>query len=673
MGAKETFFGQFPGTLNDSEYNYYNNYVGGGQKTLHDAAHAYLDAKGIPWGQLHDRWYRYWQSLGYSGTFNDLADQFWTNAPSLDVDLTLGVLPASMTFTRASNATQFDSVGKLVWAPHNHCAYANKFDSWSSLGADGTISQAGTYTKDGNRAWILSYAASPTVGLSIIGQSTVVGSKTAMRVKIKRVDWDWVRVAFYSNNNTVNQCRCWVNVNTGALGTVQVSGTASDVSVDTPYFDVDGFLVVTLRGVVPWFNTTDGALLVTSAVADANTARQGNVSLEVAEVLFTLESAASPVWKNTFLTTGSNYYGPRFDYNPSTLAARGIMIEEGRSNLSQYSHITSLPAGGVGTTTSALVNHARGFGYPITSVADGAASQHYFFLGGGGTVTVAASTQYTVSVVIFSSSNDLVQLTTSTSWSDGVNAYVNFRPSTGTITSQGSAIQGTFVQDLGGGIYRVSFVITSLGAPSPASPCIVGHIASATETRLLSNALTGTIVAGCVQVEAGATPTSYIPTYGTSVTRAAETATMPFTTYSSPNSTFVSDSEIFVGTAGRFAACLDDGTISNRWYHLRQADRASGISNLAGVDQAYTEKFGAQTYWTRSKFASTMSTNNFRCAQNGTLGNSDVTGDVSLGLNVMRLGVSPSGAASSYANGWIARVQYYPYAMTNAQLQAVTA
>ena len=103
----------------------------------------------------------------------------------------------------------------------------------------------------------------------------------------------------------------------------------------------------------------------------------------------------------------------------------------------------------------------------------------------------------------------------------GANSYANFDLENGT-KSDGATITDSFIDDFGNGWYRIGITFTT--SSTTTSNCSIDIIDSLSAGR--NSTFTGSVgdyfyVWG-MQVEAGNYPTSYIPTYGTSTTRVAD-------------------------------------------------------------------------------------------------------------------------------------------------------
>lgn len=271
---------------------------------------------------------------------------------------------------------------------------------------------------------------------------------------------------------------------------------------------------------------------------------------------------------------------PRFDYDPVTLAPKGLLIEEQRTNLVLNSD--TLATQSVTTTAQA---------YTLS-----------FY--GTGTVTLSG-------------------------------------------TSTGS-LAGT-------GIYpnRVSVTFTPTAGT-------------------LTLTVTGSV--RYAQLEAGAFPTSYIPTTSATVTRAADNVSMVGSNFSS----WYNQSEGTFGVTGDVVS-----NSGNRVYFDVGANGAFGTTAYTVQAPTYVGLLpGAapvnmntivNTTTLTNKIAAAMQNNNSTIAVNASLGVVDITCTVPASATTLTVGCSQFGGTfGNYLNGHIQSIKYYPRRLPNTDLQRLT-
>ena len=172
------------------------------------------------------------------------------------------------------------------------------------------------------------------------------------------------------------------------------------------------------------------------------------------------------------------------------------------------------------------------------------------------------------------------------------------------------------------------------------------------------------------QLEAGAFPTSYIPTTTATVTRAADVASITGTAFSS----------FYNQTEGTWFAQHDKrGVIlvaNNNSFNERQPQMglSSALTHefyviVGGVIQA-SNAGAVHTMGTTDKTVYAIQANNFIGAVNGVLTNADTSGSVSSTVSQLNIGVFQNLASGE--TGTIKRLTYWPVRLANPTLQAIT-
>jgi hypothetical protein len=214
---------------------------------------------------------------------------------------------------------------------------------------------------------------------------------------------------------------------------------------------------------------------------------------------------------------------PRFDFNPVTLACKGLLVEESRSNLFTYSDQFNdagwIKAGASITADDIIAPDGLQTGDKL--IENTATSTHEV----SKTLNVTV-VPHTYSVYAKAGGRNWVRLLAFQSGLSG--AVANFDLSTGAIGFVG-AIATASISDAGNGWYRCSMTYT----PVSAAACLhVIYAASANNVvNYAGNGTSGIYIWGA-QLEAGAFPTSYIPTTTAALTRNADIATITGTNFS---------------------------------------------------------------------------------------------------------------------------------------------
>jgi hypothetical protein len=362
---------------------------------------------------------------------------------------------------------------------------------------------------------------------------------------------------------------------------------------------------------------------------------------------------------------------PRFDYDPSTLASNGLLIEEQRTNLVTYSEEfdnaawtktrSSIVADGAvapdGTTTMDLLKE------------DTTAANTHFT--SSAAVSWVGGTTYTISFYAKQGSGTRrIQV----QWPNAAfttTRRCNFNIDTLTVTP-GSGMTAS-ITNVGGGIYRCQ---VTLLADTTASASITFSLASTNAASAAAATYDGDGTSGIylwgAQVEAGAFATSYISTVAAAATRAADSAVIstisPF--YNQSDGTIYIETDYTLVAGGNYRFDVTDGTASNQM-RLRSAPTGTTQSRfeLTSGGTLWTTLSPATTNTAINKDAIAYATNNAAAVtNNGTL-LSDLTVTPAV---VDRITLGSTRAGASQLNGHIRRFAYYPTRLPDATLAALT-
>ena len=258
---------------------------------------------------------------------------------------------------------------------------------------------------------------------------------------------------------------------------------------------------------------------------------------------------------------------------------------------------------------------------------------------------------------------------------NGTSAYFNIQTGTlGTVTNFGTGASGAAtITNLGGGWYRCA--ITSIPSGSYTTAQINCHSATANGNQTRVN--NATYIVDYAQLEVGAFATSPIATTSAAVTRAADSAVMTGTNftswYNATQGTFVAKIYAPVGGTLNGIFSANDATANNKM-DMRVGAGASAFNNVGGVSQGtFPLGTGITHSATVHKAALAYQANNFICAVDAATtgaGGTSVTGSVPT-VTQLQIGNLDNGT-SFPLDGWMQSLTYYPTALSSAQLQALT-
>ena len=206
------------------------------------------------------------------------------------------------------------------------------------------------------------------------------------------------------------------------------------------------------------------------------------------------------------------YYGPRFDYDPVTLAPKGLLIEEQRSNLQRYSEFTSAQwdTNSQSTITNASGTAPDGANSLTLITETSGTSQHSVYSGALNIPTVVSGATYTASVYLKAGTRRYIQFSLGAfANSFGVVVDTTNWTIVGTGNSGTAVYTSSTISNVGNNFYRVTITGTI--------PSTTGYFGlSGTTSTSFSGSATSdgnkTWYCWGAQLEAGAFATSYIPT-----------------------------------------------------------------------------------------------------------------------------------------------------------------
>jgi hypothetical protein len=224
---------------------------------------------------------------------------------------------------------------------------------------------------------------------------------------------------------------------------------------------------------------------------------------------------------------------PRFDHNPTTGESLGLLVEEQRTNLLLRSEEfdnaswikSALLAFGSGSTANAIAGPSGAVSADLLT-EDTATTEHF----AEQNFNTISGTTYAFSVFVKAGANKttvVLRLTTA-AWSGGANNQVRFNLSTGASTIiVGSPV--AFSQNFGNGWWRFTIVSTASSTGTPAARI---HLTDSSGNTSYTGDGTSGIYLWGADLQAGAFPTSYIPTTTAAVTRSADVASITGTAFS---------------------------------------------------------------------------------------------------------------------------------------------
>ena len=373
--------------------------------------------------------------------------------------------------------------------------------------------------------------------------------------------------------------------------------------------------------------------------------------------------------------TSAAYYGPRRDFDGATLACKGLLVEEQRSNLILYSAQFDVSAN---WTPSAGVS----FSANSTISPDGTLTADTMISSAGNqidqSISCSTSTVYTNSLYFKKTSGAAYQPALYLLFSGGT--LVIYAVRLNTDTGVATAVSA------GGFTAPSSFAVQDVGQYWRLS--ITGNSNNNTTVsfRLYPNLAAGGGVGGAgsqiiwgAQLEANAPfATSYIPVGATSAgaTRNADVASVSTQAfpYLQGTGTIVANNQSLSQMAGSFmsvaslASGLDESNLASVGYQTSGATTRMLVINT-GSSQADLSPSGASASMP-NKLGLAFATNDFSAVVNGGTAATDPTGSAPVATGLF-MGASSAQGISRF-NGHIRQITYLPRRISNTELQQRT-
>ena len=569
-------------------------------------------------------------------------------------------LDPRVTFQRASTGKFYDGTS-VVKAEENLLIYSDQFDNanWFkgaiSATANSTTAPDGTSTAD-------TITADGTSASHYTSQTTTAGVVRTFSVYAKAGTNNYIQLAFGGDASAYAN----FDISTGIVGTVGATATASITSIGNSWYRCTIYptsTAVTTLYIALISGTTVGRLETNTLTT---TAYLWGAQCEARSILTAYTpTTTAPITNYIPALQTALVDKPRFDVDPVTGESKGLLIEEQRTNLLTYSSDYSNASWTKNTSTPVDSN--------VIISPDGTLNgSKISTLSSSGTWGIYKAYAGTTgqSFSVYAKAGDASFLTLDTT--AGINCYAVFNLSTGSVVS--SLANTASITPIGNGWYRCVMANTTINT----GYVIIGVRESYTSGNPWAST-TGTgkgIYIWGAQLEAGSFATSYIPTVASQVTRSADSASMTGSNFSS---WYRADEGTFYGEMASFGLAANnptlftayDGTPTNL---MQQQFSTSGrTESFVRLNNATQADMFASVSWVQNSFVKqslSYKTNDFATSSSGVSVVTDTVGLVP-SVNQMLIGSYPT-VATSYTNGTIKRIAYYPKRLSNTELQGIT-
>jgi hypothetical protein len=388
----------------------------------------------------------------------------------------------------------------------------------------------------------------------------------------------------------------------------------------------------------------------------------GLVDKTFSQIITFTRASTGTYFNSSGVLTSAAIDAPRFDYNPSTLAAQGLLIEEARTNLLLQSAAfnTTWVANNVtitADTTASPDGGTNGDGM-LATVAGGYVSQTSQSFTAGSTITLSVFAKKNASNFLRVELGNLVSC-----WFNlNTGATASNNAGSGNVLFSAKSIQA-----ISNGWYRCVLTVTT----STITTLLTSIYATDSDGN--SSSINSSVFLWGAQLEAGAFPTSYIPTTTTALTRSADVAAVNTLSpwFNSSQGTMYAEFSIPAATASRSQATFGDGTSNERMIISNNTSLAGTGWRIVdgGVDQADINNASSFANNATVKVAGAYAVNDFATCQGGGTVGTDPSGTLPT-VTALYLG---NNGVSQYANTYLRRITYYPRKLSSAELQAITA
>lgn len=397
----------------------------------------------------------------------------------------------SFDFTRATSATRVNASGNIEKETQNLLLQSNQFDTtpWSN---SATLTDGESGYDGSSDAWLLTKTAAGDRARQVVSSSGV--NTFSVYAKANTLNWIYVRLEIIGFRGV------YFDLNPSTTGSRIGQVDSSIIAYDIEEIQNDWF-----RCSISVNDSITSVLLYgTDVSGGAFNSNLGSIYIQDAQ----LEQGL--VARNYQETTTAAFYGgitdniPRLDYTDSSCPS--VLLEPQRTNQIIHSeYFESEYANDNLIINSNAAVSPEGVSNALSMVATTDNLIHRL----REIVFMDGSSNYTYSVFIKSNGYDWFFFRENSSGSY-VNTFYNL--ATGTTTDTGASIE-----DYGNGWYRCILSVTS----NNTAVTLGLGVSSYGGTLFAGDGVSGLYIYGA-QLELGSYATSYIPTYGTSVTRNAE-------------------------------------------------------------------------------------------------------------------------------------------------------
>lgn len=549
-------------------------------------------------------------------------------------------------FSRGTEATRVNSAGLIEKARTNFLLQSNTFDTtWINVNSSETGGQTGY---DGTSdAWLITLSGGTATKLITQSLSAFSGIYTA---------------SFYAKAGTHSIIQWGVSSQTDVFVAFDLSdgsvGSLSAKAIDASATSVEGgwYKIQVAFQASGSAGYSIAGVDSLSATRYQSTSSTGNFYIQSAQLEQGLVSTDYIDTTTSSVTVGVTDDLPRVDYSGG--GCPSLLLESSRTNIntqSEYFGSSSWNKARMSITDNALTS-PEGVQNGANFVEDSTSNSHPLY----DTFTVSSGTSYTISMFVKKGSRDYFRFNAATS-----STITFFNLANGTVHS-GTGV----IEDFGNGWYRcsMSFTATSTSEEIYIEPSINGSSANYQGDGSVSMSIYG------FQLESGSYVSSYLPTYGTSTSRSADSCSLTNASnlIGQTEGTLFAEFEINADNTNGYNRVLavGDGTSNNRIFIFAQNTEVFRFyvanGGAAQVDIVSTTSILGG----RHKVAFAYKENDFIAYVDGVQVGTDTSGTIPSCSNVY-VGTHEAGSTQPL-EGELSQAILFPTRLTNDQLAEIT-
>ena len=541
---------------------------------------------------------------------------------------------ADFDFARASSATRVNEQGYIEKERENLLLQSNQFNTtWSASDVSVTSGQSGY---DGNNAWLLNI----TGGTSSqrLEQSITNSGIQTFSIYVKAGTLNWVRLR--TDGSTTRNV--YFNLQNGVIGTTS--------AIDAKIQDVGS----------GWFRcslVTDDVTRVRIYPADADgdiTHTSGNIYIQDAQLEQGLVATDYIETTTSSVAAGITNDIPRINYEGGI---GNFLLEPSRTNSvvhSEYFGGWSLI--NVAVTSNSIISPDGTLNGSKLIASSGTSNK----------VISQAITANTYTASVFAKKGEFEGLVLATG-TTGAFFNLNTHSFRANYTSAPTSYK---IEDYGNGWHRYSITFTQSGS----NALYIGPNDNVSATLAITGDGSKGIYTYGAQLEASSYPTSYIPTYGSTVTRVGETcnnAGISHLINSTEGVLYVETRNVLSGYDSNIY--LTDGTNSER-VGILFSNSSGNLMFLIRVNEVYIASItisANQINWEQTnKIAIKYKTNDMSFWLNGTKVATDTSGTMFSPNTLTQLGFNSGSGGTFY--GETKMVSTFKEALSDSELECLT-